>query len=85
MVSQTLMDEAQFERVIDRLTHQLLEHHDFFKYRLSLACNQGDIGLRKSFKQRLQDILKKPICCGGLDVTFHRDDFRRRENPISLL
>ena len=29
MVSQVLMDEALFERVVDRLAHQLLEHHDF--------------------------------------------------------
>jgi len=82
MVSQILMDEAQFERVIDRLTHQLLEHHDFSNTDL-VGLQPRGYWFAQIIQQRLQAILGKPIFCGGLDVTFHRDDFRRRENPIS--
>jgi pyrimidine operon attenuation protein/uracil phosphoribosyltransferase len=30
----------------------------------------------------LESILGKEIQCGNLDITFYRDDFRRREKPM---
>lgn len=33
-------------------------------------------------KSQLESILKHPVVCGNLDITFYRDDFRRRENPL---
>jgi pyrimidine operon attenuation protein/uracil phosphoribosyltransferase len=33
-------------------------------------------------KEQLEAILNHPIVCGNLDITFYRDDFRRREKPI---
>ena len=33
-------------------------------------------------KARLESILGHEIVCGNLDITFYRDDFRRREIPI---
>jgi pyrimidine operon attenuation protein/uracil phosphoribosyltransferase len=32
-------------------------------------------------KQMLEGILSKEVQCGTLDITFYRDDFRRRETP----
>ena len=33
-------------------------------------------------KTILEEILGKTIVCGNLDITFYRDDFRRRERPL---
>jgi len=83
MVSQVLMDEALFERVVDRLTHQLLEHHDFSNSDL-VGLQPRGYWLAKIIQKRLQELLPgQSINCGALDTTFHRDDFRRREKPIS--
>ena len=83
MESQVLMDEALFERVLDRLTHQLLEHHDFTETDL-VGLQPRGFWLAQIFQERIQRLLPAAkINCGGLDVTFHRDDFRRREKPIS--
>ena len=83
MVSQVLMDEALFERVVDRLTHQLLEHHDFSNSDL-VGLQPRGYWLAKIIQKRLQELLpRQSINCGALDTTFHRDDFRRREKPIS--
>ena len=30
----------------------------------------------------MEEILGKTIICGNLDITFYRDDFRRRERPL---
>jgi len=83
MVSQVLMDEALFKRVVDRLTHQLLEHHDFSNSDL-VGLQPRGYWLAKIIQNRLQELLPgQSINCGALDTTFHRDDFRRREKPIS--
>jgi pyrimidine operon attenuation protein/uracil phosphoribosyltransferase len=31
---------------------------------------------------KLEEILGHKVLCGQLDITFYRDDFRRREKPI---
>ena len=83
MVSQVLMDEALFERVVDRLAHQLLEHHDFNHSDL-IGLQPRGYWFAKVLQRRLHELLPDvDINCGGLDVTFHRDDFRRREKPLS--
>jgi pyrimidine operon attenuation protein/uracil phosphoribosyltransferase len=33
-------------------------------------------------KQKLESILGHEVVCGNLDITFYRDDFRRREVPL---
>lgn len=33
-------------------------------------------------KSQLESILGTTVVCGNLDITFYRDDFRRRERPI---
>ena len=33
-------------------------------------------------KKHLEEIVGKEIVCGNLDITFYRDDFRRRETPL---
>lgn len=30
----------------------------------------------------MEQILGQPVLCGNLDITFFRDDFRRRERPL---
>jgi pyrimidine operon attenuation protein / uracil phosphoribosyltransferase len=36
----------------------------------------------RASKKILEADLKKDLVCGQLDITFYRDDFRRREQPI---
>ncbi len=36
----------------------------------------------KRIQTRLSEILGHEIPLGFLDITFHRDDFRRRESPL---
>jgi pyrimidine operon attenuation protein/uracil phosphoribosyltransferase len=72
-----------FVRIIDRLAHQLLEDPDFD--RLALVGIQPRGGL---LAQRIAARLNRlhpdyPVPCGALDVTFHRDDFRRKDHPLA--
>ena len=83
MDSQVLIDKALFERVVDRLAHQLLEHHDFSETDLIGLQPRGYI-LAQRIQQRLEELVPNlTIQCGALDTTFHRDDFRQREKHIT--
>ena len=84
MSKKTLLNSKDIEIILHRLACQLIENHNDFS-------NTVLIGLqpRGSFlANRLADLLKneyqiKDLKLGLLDITFYRDDFRRREEPIA--
>ena len=83
MSKKTLLNSKDIEIILHRLACQLIENHNDFS-------NTVLIGLqpRGSFlANRLADLLKneynvKDLNLGLLDITFYRDDFRRRDEPI---
>lgn len=83
MSKKTLLNAKDIEIILHRLACQLIENHNDFS-------NTVLIGLqpRGSFlANRLLSLLKneyqiKEIQLGSLDITFYRDDFRRREIPL---
>ena len=80
----TLIDNAQLNLIINRLCHQLIENHDDFQNTVILGLQPRGIHLAERIQSRLQEIIPDlNIRCGRLDITFHRDDFRRREAPLS--
>lgn len=83
MDSHVLIDPELFERIVDRLAHQLLEHHDFSDSDL-VGLQPRGAHLAKRIQTRLNALLPdRQIRLGKLDVTFHRDDFGRRNHPIT--
>ena len=83
MDSQVLINEEQFELILNRLAHQLLEHHDFTKTDL-IGLQPRGIRLAHRLQAKLSELLyDTQIRCGELDVTFHRDDLRMRDKPIA--
>lgn len=79
-----LIDSDQFAIIIDRLAHQLIERHRDFTDTVLLGLQPRGVLLADRIHQRLSEIVpdaKIPV--GKLDVTFFRDDFRRREKPLA--
>ncbi|MCG1037010.1 bifunctional pyr operon transcriptional regulator/uracil phosphoribosyltransferase PyrR [Polaribacter sargassicola] len=84
MSKKTLLNSKDIEIILHRLACQLIENHNDFS-------NTVLIGLqpRGSFlANRLADLLKneyqiKDLQLGLLDITFFRDDFRRRDEPLA--
>ncbi|QNM86999.1 bifunctional pyr operon transcriptional regulator/uracil phosphoribosyltransferase PyrR [Polaribacter pectinis] len=84
MSRKTLLNSKDIEIILHRLACQLIENHNDFK-------NTVLIGLqpRGSFlANRLAHLLKteyniKNLELGLLDITFYRDDFRRKETPLA--
>lgn len=75
-----LLENKQFEITINRLCHQLLEVHGDFQDSVILGLQPRGVLLARRIHKQLSKILKrKDIQIGDLDVTFFRDDFRRKE------
>ena len=67
---------------INRLSQQLIENHGDFSDTVLLGLQPRGIFVANRLVESLEKILNKKIHIGFLDTTFHRDDFRRRDEPI---
>lgn len=80
MKPKILLEKDQFDVTIKRLCHQLIEIHNDFKNSALIGLQPRGIYLAHRIKKELETILKvKKINCGELDITFYRDDFRKKE------
>lgn len=82
METQVILHPKQFELTINRLCFQLIENHADFTDTILIGLQPRGIHVVERLKSKLESILSTDIKCGNLDITFYRDDFRRREKPI---
>jgi len=77
-----ILDSKLLQITIDRLCQQLIENHGDFANSAILGLQPRGIYLAERIVKRLSALTGKEIELGYLDVTFYRDDFRRRETPL---
>jgi len=83
MNRRSILNEKSFELTINRLCYELIENHDDFSNTALIGLQPRGANLAERIVSKLQEILgSNEILHGNIDVTFSRDDFRRRENPI---
>ena len=79
-----ILDKGKFNLTLERLSHQLIENHGDFENTCLIGIQEKGVLLAS----RLAKIIKKnnrkaKFEYGKLDITFYRDDFRRRTKPLS--
>ena len=83
MAPRTILTSKGFGLTIDRLCRQLIENHGDFLDTVLIGLQPRGVYVAQRLKAGLEDVLgKKNIQIGAIDVTFSRDDFRRRDVPI---
>ena len=82
MQKRLLFDSRLLQITISRLCQQLIEIHGDFSNSVFIGLQPRGAALAKRLTLRLQEITGTTIQLGLLDTTFHRDDFRRRDEPI---
>lgn len=82
MEKQIILNTRHFELTLNRLCYELIESHTDFSSTVLIGLQPRGINVVARLKSQLEAILQKEITCGNLDITFYRDDFRRREKPI---
>ena len=82
MEKQVILNAKQIELTIKRLCHELIESHDDFSQSVIIGLQPRGIHVVSRIKSQVELILGHQPQCGNLDITFFRDDFRRRETPL---
>jgi len=82
MDKRLILNKDLLKITIFRLVEELIENHGDFKDTVLIGMQPRGTFLAKRLHQRIQERLQKEISLGSLDVTFYRDDFRRRDQPI---
>jgi pyrimidine operon attenuation protein/uracil phosphoribosyltransferase len=82
MEKQIILNTRHFELTLNRLCYELIETHNDFSNTVLIGLQPRGVNVLDRLKKQLESILGKEIVCGNLDITFYRDDFRRRETPL---
>lgn len=82
MQKRLLLNKKHLDITISRLCHQLIENHLPFENTVLIGLQPKGVYVAERIKSKLQEIINKPIELGYLDITFYRDDFRRRDEPL---
>ena len=83
MAQKKLLNEKEIHIILHRLACQLIENHQDFTNTILIGLQPRGIFLANRLVKMLEtDYGVKNIQLGKLDITFYRDDFRRRDNPL---
>ena len=84
MSEKIVFNHAELDLSVNRLCWQLIENHSDFSDTVLIGMQPRGYQLAQKIHSRLIELSSvSNISLGSLDITFFRDDFRRREAPIS--
>ncbi|HMO38944.1 MAG TPA: bifunctional pyr operon transcriptional regulator/uracil phosphoribosyltransferase PyrR [Saprospiraceae bacterium] len=79
-----ILTRERFALTMERLCRQLIETYDGFEDTCMIGVQPRGIYLANRIHQRLLQMTGLPqLKYGQLDITFYRDDFRRRDKPLA--
>jgi pyrimidine operon attenuation protein/uracil phosphoribosyltransferase len=83
MRGKILFNQKEFNLSVIRLCWQLIENHSDFSNTVLIGMQPRGHKLAQKIHSKLIELTGiLNINLGSLDITFFRDDFRRREDPI---
>ncbi|QNL21229.1 bifunctional pyr operon transcriptional regulator/uracil phosphoribosyltransferase PyrR [Hyphobacterium sp. CCMP332] len=82
MEKRCILDTRQLNITLSRLCQELIENYSNFEDTVILGMQPRGTLFASRIQKRIKDLLDKEIALGQLDVTFYRDDFRRKSEPI---
>lgn len=84
MSEKIVFNHTELDLSVNRLCWQLIENHSDFSNTVLIGMQPRGYQLAQKIQSKLIELSSvSDISLGSLDITFFRDDFRRREAPIS--
>jgi pyrimidine operon attenuation protein / uracil phosphoribosyltransferase len=84
MGEKILFNHKELDLSVNRLCWQLIENHCDFSDTVLVGMQPRGYKFAQKIHSTLLELASiKEISLGSLDITFFRDDFRRREEPIA--
>ncbi|RXP53397.1 bifunctional pyr operon transcriptional regulator/uracil phosphoribosyltransferase PyrR [Lutibacter sp. HS1-25] len=83
MSKKILLNSKEINIILHRLACQLIENHNNFENTVLIGIQPRGTYLAERLVSILENDYNVPkIKLGQLDITFYRDDFRRRDAPL---
>ncbi len=82
MSQKVLLNAKEVNIILHRLACQLIENHNDFSESVLVGLQPRGVYVAQRIHDRLQKLTGKEILLGSLDITFNRDDHRRRDIPL---
>ena len=83
IVERQILNQKDIQITIERLCQQLIEHHGDFKNTVIVGVQPRGTFLSNRVIAKLKQLLNTTnLESGSLDISFYRDDLRRRDEPI---
>ncbi|MEM7657148.1 MAG: bifunctional pyr operon transcriptional regulator/uracil phosphoribosyltransferase PyrR [Bacteroidota bacterium] len=77
-----LFPAGKLEITLRRLCHQLVETYGDFQDTVLIGAQPRGLFLARRIQLELEQLVGRKVPQGELDVTFFRDDFRKRSAPL---
>lgn len=82
MIKKELLSGKSIDIILSRLACELIENHGDFKNTVLIGLQPRGILVLDKLLKKLEDNGISNVSNGRLDITFYRDDFRRRDAPL---
>ena len=82
MQKRLIISSTLLSITIERLCRQVIETHDHFTDSVIIGLQPKGVYLAERISRKLSSLIGKEIPLGILDISFNRDDYRRREIPF---
>jgi pyrimidine operon attenuation protein/uracil phosphoribosyltransferase len=74
---ETILDKKDIERIITRMTHEILEVHKGTENLTLVGIQTRGVYLAKRIQSKINEIEGTEIPTGDIDITLYRDDWTR--------
>lgn len=73
-----LFDKTDISRMINRLTHEIVEKNDDPENLVLIGILSRGEPLAQRIKKNIEELTQKSVDLGTVNISFHRDDFMER-------
>jgi len=81
--SQTLMEASEIDRIITRITYELLENRQEINNLGLIGIHKRGVFLARRIRSKIQEIESINIPTGDMDINLYRDDWTRiSQQPV---
>ena len=82
-MTKELMNNKDIDRAITRMAHEIIEKNKGIEELCLVGIQRGGVYLAQRLAEKINQIEKKEIPAGSLDIAFYRDDLNiRKEQPL---
>ena len=82
-MSKELMNKKDLERALTRMAHEIIEKNKGTSRLCLIGIQRGGVYLAQRLAAKIQEIERKEVPVGSLDIALYRDDLNiRKQQPV---